>query len=252
MIEQAALDRAAALWREARYVLVFTGAGISVPSGIPDFRSPGGLWERFDPYEVATAEAVERNPKRVWEFLLDGHGVFSAAKPNQAHLALAELEAAGKVGVIVTQNIDGLHQAAGSRNVIEYHGGMKRHYCNSCAKKADSPLVAAVYSGQHPIPPRCGCGGVIRPDVVFFGEAIPPKASLAAAEAANRADVCVIVGTSGEVAPASGLPWGVERNGGKVVEINLGKSTFGSLPAVRLWGGAETILPELARRIVEK
>ncbi|MGE4297859.1 MAG: NAD-dependent protein deacylase [Desulfovibrionaceae bacterium] len=238
-----AAAQAAALWRSSRHVIALTGAGVSVPSGIPDFRSPGGLWTRFDPMEVATIDALRRSPRRVWEFLLDAAKLFGAARPNPAHEALAALEAAGRLDAIITQNIDSLHQAAGSERVIEFHGSGARYYCQSCREPHDPDLARALTSAD--LPWRCGCGGVIRPDFVFFGEAIPRAALSESFDLAQRADLCVIVGTSGEVAPANTIPYEVKRHGGKVMEINLGRTEYGPLADVRFDAPCEQVLPAL-------
>ena len=132
------IEEAAALWKESRSAVAFTGAGFSVPSGIPDFRSPGGLWTRYDPFEVATAQALDSNPKGVWEFMLETVQLLEKAAPNPAHLALADLEKGRHLTGVITQNIDNLHQEAGSRVVVEYHGNFKRFYCQNCA--VEKPL----------------------------------------------------------------------------------------------------------------
>lgn len=236
------IEDAAALWRSASCVIALTGAGVSVPSGIPDFRSPGGLWERHDPQEVATIQALRRNPARVWEFLREAARLFQTATPNPAHRALAALEAAGRLDAIITQNIDNLHQEAGSRRVIEFHGSGKRYYCMGCNAQHDPAAARDV----ELLPWRCAdCNGVVRPDFVFFGEQIPPHALADSMELASRADLVVIVGTSGEVAPANSIPFQVKASGGKVIEINLGPSAYGRLPDVAIRAGAERVLPAL-------
>lgn len=239
---QKAADRAAALWRAADNAFALTGAGVSVPSGIPDFRSPGGLWERYRPEEVASLQALRATPEKVWAFLLEADHLFSEASPNPAHEALAALEAAGRLGGVVTQNIDGLHQRAGSRNVVEFHGCGQRYYCMGCKKTFDPALVRHLTPAD--IPWRCdACGKVIRPDFVFFNEQIPVAARREAQRLTERADLVVIVGTSGEVAPANTLPLLVKRNGGKIVEFNLGASHYDSLSDVRVTAPAEEALP---------
>jgi len=240
-----ALAKAAALWRRSRHVIALTGAGISVASGIPDFRSPGGLWERHNPQDVATAEALSRHPDRVWRFLLEAVALIGAARPNPAHVALARLEAAGRLTSVITQNIDGLHQAAGSRNVVEFHGGMGKYFCMGCGREYD-PARALRLTVQD-IPWFCrDCGGVVRPDIVFFGEAIPLDALGKSGQLALAADCIVVVGTSGEVAPANLLPREIKARGGVVVEINRMKSAFSGLPDVSIPAPAEVILPALA------
>ncbi len=240
-----ALRKAAGLLGRARRAIALTGAGVSVASGIPDFRSPGGLWERHDPMEVATAEALVRRPERVWAFLLDALAVTGKARPNPAHAALARLEAAGRLAGIVTQNIDGLHQAAGSRNVVEFHGGLGRYACMGCGREHDPARSLALTEAD--IPWRCGaCGGVVRPDVVFFGEPIPLDALDKSGQLALAADCIIVAGTSGEVAPANLLPREVKARGGVVVEINLVESAYKGLSDVRIAAKAEIALPALA------
>ncbi len=209
-------EKLAALLRQSRRTVALTGAGISVESGIPDFRSPGGLWERFDPMEYAHIQAFRRNPAKVWTLLKEMDLTISRARPNPAHFALAELEARGILSGIVTQNVDNLHQAAGSRRVVEYHGNARRFVCDTCR-------------GQHPretldfsrAPLYCLCGGLIRPDVVFFGEPIPPLAQTEADALARECDLLLVIGTSGEVAPASYLPYTAKEWGATIIENNL-------------------------------
>ncbi|MBG0776828.1 MAG: NAD-dependent deacylase [Desulfovibrionaceae bacterium] len=245
---QQRIDEACALWRKAHCVLTVTGAGISVPSGIPDFRSPGGLWTKFDPDEVASLTALKSRPRRVWEFLLEAARVFGRAEPNAAHLALAELERAGFLAGVITQNIDGLHQRAGSAHVIEFHGSAAEYHCMRCGR--DHPRQAAERLREDELPWLCECGGVIRPDIVFFGEMIPPHALSASRELASQADLCVIVGTSGEVAPANTLAHAVAASGGRVVEINLGATAYGSLADVRIDARCEEVLPAIRNALV--
>lgn len=238
------LLQAADLWRAARCTIVLTGAGISVPSGIPDFRSPGGLWSRFDPNAVASSWALEHNPRAIWEFLLDALHMFDAAAPNPAHKALARLEQAGFLEAVITQNIDGLHNQAGSRNVVEFHGNCRQFYCNACRR--EYPADRALRLAKPDLPWLCGhCGRVIRPSLVFFGEAIPHQAMERAQRLTAKADLAVIVGTSGEVAPANAIPWHVKHGGGRVLEINLGQTSYGNLADVRLDLPAQDCLPAL-------
>ncbi|WP_300161227.1 NAD-dependent deacylase [Solidesulfovibrio sp.] len=240
-----AVKKAAGLLARSKCAMALTGAGVSVASGIPDFRSPGGLWDRYDPMAVATAEALARTPRRVWEFLLDAISVMGPAKPNGAHLALAELEAAGKLSGLVTQNIDGLHQAAGSRNVVEFHGGMGRYFCMGCGREHDPARARTLTAAD--IPWRCeDCGGVVRPDVVFFGEAIPLDALDKSGQLALAADLIIVAGTSGEVVPAGLLPREIKARGGAVVEINLVESAYKGLSDVTIAAPAEIALPALA------
>ena len=248
MAPSADLERACAeaarIMGRARAAVAFTGAGISVPSGIPDFRSQGGLWTRYDPLRVATAQALRDHPQDVWDFLLAAEELFASARPNAAHRALAAMEARGRIQAVITQNIDGLHQAAGSVRVIEFHGSVARYYCADCRTQADRAETMA--RARREGPPACSCGGALRPDIVFFGEAIPARAMAEADRLAVSADCVLIAGTSGEVAPANTLPWRIKRAGGTVIEINLGRTAYEGLPDVRLDAPVETVLPRIA------
>ncbi|MBU1001209.1 MAG: NAD-dependent deacylase [Proteobacteria bacterium] len=243
-----ACRQAAKLLREAHRAVAFTGAGISVPSGIPDFRSPGGLWSRYDPVAVASAQSLESNPAGVWEFLVDTARIFHPAQPNPAHTALADLEGQGVLAGIITQNIDGLHQRAGSKTVVEYHGGWDSWSCRRCGKGWDHSLAHELTRDKLPV--RCPCGGLIRPQIVFFGEGIPARALQESEDLLRGANLILIVGTSGEVAPANTLPQRVKRAGGMVIEINLGPTAFDGLSDIRMDGPAERIIPVLYDLII--
>ena len=230
--------------RDGRKVVALTGAGISVDSGIPDFRGAGGLWDRFDPMEYATLDAFLRRPEKVWEMIRAMNAVIEAARPNPGHLALARLEAMGRLASIVTQNIENLHQEAGSRTVIEFHGNGKTLVCLECGRR-----VAAAEVSRDEFPPRCSClrQPVLKPDVVFFGEMIPAEANSRAQAEATGCDVMLVVGTSAVVAPASSIPWIARRNGAMVAEINLEPTPLtGNVAHVSAWGSASEILPRIA------
>jgi NAD-dependent deacetylase len=204
------------LIRRHHRLVALTGAGISVESGIPDFRSPGGLWERFNPMEYATIQAFRKNPAKVWQLLLEMDLTLTAARPNPAHYALAELEAKGKLMGVITQNVDNLHQAAGSKHVVEYHGNALRFVCDTC--RGLHPRETLDF-GHTPL--YCLCGGLVRPDVVFFGEPIPPAAQEEADRLAAACDLLLIIGTSGEVSPANYLPQTAKDHTAVIVENNL-------------------------------
>jgi NAD-dependent deacetylase len=208
-------DLAGIIRRHPR-VVALTGAGISVESGIPDFRSAGGLWSRFDPTEYAYIRAFRRNPAKVWAMLKEMDALITRARPNPAHHALADLEARGFLTGIITQNVDNLHQAAGSKRVVEYHGNALHFVCDTC--RGHHPRESLDFS-QTPL--YCLCGGLIRPDVVFFGEPIPPAAQAEAEELAQHCDLLLVIGTSGEVAPASYIPAMAKEWGAIIIENNL-------------------------------
>jgi NAD-dependent deacetylase len=211
-IEQAALE----LLR-ARCCVALTGAGISIESGIPPFRGPGGLWEKLDP-EVAHIDTFRRDPAQVWRLLIRGmQDVLQEARPNPAHVGLARLEAWGVLRGIITQNVDGLHQKAGSRVVVEFHGSFAWQRCTACQRR--SPTEALDLT-RCALPPRCGCGGILRPDCVFFGERIPPAALESAHRMATECDLMLVVGTSATVQPAAMVPLRAKEAGARVIEIN--------------------------------
>lgn len=206
-MDRALIEKAADLLVHARHVIALTGAGISTESGVPDFRSPGGIWERFDP-TIFFYERFVANPGQTWKSMLEMYhsGGLSLwdARPNRGHLALARLEACGILKAVITQNIDNLHQKAGSRAVIEFHGNMLYAKCLDCGRRYAYDEVLRIAAQQ--IPPCCGCGGVLKPDAVFFGEAIPSEALSRSFEEAHLCDAMLVVGTSAQVEPAASLP----------------------------------------------
>ncbi|MET1159627.1 MAG: NAD-dependent protein deacetylase [Thermoprotei archaeon] len=228
----------------SRYCIAFTGAGISAESGIPTFRGKNGLWEKYKPEELATPEAFQRNPVRVWEWYRWRLGIVLSAKPNPAHYALAELEKIGIVKCVITQNVDGLHQQAGSKCVIELHGNIRRAKCINCGYR--------VWWSKPPekIPPRCPkCGGLLRPDVVWFGEPLPREEWEKAVREASRADVVLVIGTSGVVYPVALIPYMVKEKGGIVVEINLDTTPITEIADYSLRGRAGELLPKILEDI---
>ena len=210
------IRRAAEDLSVAGNVAALTGAGISIESGIPPFRGKGGLWERFDPMEFAHIDALMRDPAKVWRILVkEMKEIVDRAKPNDGHKGLAKLEARDKLKTIITQNIDGLHQAAGNTDVIEYHGTFAWQRCMDCNKKYETRKVDI-----SEIPPRCECGGILRPDAIFFGEIIPAEAMRRSRQAAIDCDLMLVVGTSAVVQPAAMIPVIAKDNGAKIIEIN--------------------------------
>jgi NAD-dependent deacetylase len=201
----------------ARYCVALTGAGISIESGIPAFRGPGGLWEKIDP-EIAHIDTFRRDPAQVWRLLIRGmQEVLRDARPNPAHVGLARLEAWGLLQGIITQNVDGLHQKGGSRAVVEFHGSFARQRCTACRRRIPTEALDLAHAA---LPPRCGCGGILRPDCVFFGEVIPPDALQRAHRMAAECNLMLVVGTSATVQPAAMVPLRAKEAGARVIEIN--------------------------------
>lgn len=214
---------AAARIKDARFGIALTGAGISVESGIPDFRSPSGLWSKYDPEEYGYIESFRKNPGKVWRMILEVQELLNSAKPNPAHISLAELERLGHIKAIITQNIDSLHQKAGSVEVIEFHGHARTLRCDACGQTYLPEMVKL-----DELPPRCFCFGPLRPDFVFFGEPIPPLAHRRSMEYASRCDVLLVIGTSATVAPASYIPYIAKERGAYIIEINPSPSAISS------------------------
>ncbi len=232
--------RAAEIVARSRFVVALTGAGISADSGIPTFRGENGLWRRYRPEDLATPEAFARDPKLVWEWYRWRMEIVFRAKPNPGHYALAELESMGVLKCVITQNVDGLHQLAGSRCVIELHGSIRRVRCTSCSYREE------ISEPPKEVPPRCPrCGALLRPDVVWFGEPLPPQALEKAWELCNLADTIIVVGTSGVVMPAGMLPYLVKQHGGTVIEVNVSPSAITNIADIFLRGRASEVLPKL-------
>ena len=207
---------AAGILAKAQHTIALTGAGISVESGIPPFRGKGGLWEKIDPMKYAHIDAYLRNPAEVWEVLfLSMRDVLQNATPNDGHKGLYRLEALGALQTIVTQNIDGLHQLAGSKDVIEFHGSFATQRCMGCARQVPSNEVSV-----ETLPPLCQCGGMLRPDVVMFGELIPMDHLQRSQRLASTCDAMLVVGTSATVEPAAHLPIIAKHSGAAIIEIN--------------------------------
>jgi NAD-dependent deacetylase len=233
------------LLRERQPCVVLTGAGISTESGIPDFRSPTGIWAEYDPMEYATIDAFRRDPVKVWEFYALRFEVLTRAEPNAGHLALAELERRGLVQAVVTQNIDGLHTRAGSRDVIEVHGSIRTAVCLECGERVPLDDVVAALR-DHPAPPCPRCGEILKPDVVMFGELLPAGAMERATELAQRAALLLVVGSSLEVYPVAGLPEETVGAGGALAIVNRGPTPFDHLAEVKVDAGAGEALSILA------
>ena len=239
------LDDAVAILESARHVCVLTGAGVSAESGVPTFRdAQTGLWARFRPEDLATPEAFARDPEHIWAWYEWRRGLVRQANPNAAHAGLVELAGLVPRLTLVTQNVDGLHQRAGSRDVIEYHGNLFRDRC--VAEGAIRERASASTTGL----PRCAtCGALLRPDVVWFGEAIPPSASRAADAAARDCDVFLVAGTAAAVYPAAGLATIAAAAGARLIEINPQPSDLRPRADVALRSPAGAALPALVDRL---
>ena len=196
-------------------VVALTGAGISVESGIPPFRGKGGLWERFDPEEYADISSFRRDPAKVWTMFKEFREVMDQARPNAGHLGLAQLEEMGYLRAIITQNVDGLHQEAGNKEVVEFHGNNRWLVCQSCRQRFASRTVSL-----ETLPPLCHCQGVLKPDAVFFGEPIPLEALYRAREEAFTCKVMLVIGTSAVVYPAADMPHLAKASRARIIEIN--------------------------------
>jgi len=239
------ISAAAKLIRNARHVSVFTGAGISVESGIPPFRGAEGLWSRYDPrsLELTYFHAhTEESWKVIKEIFYD---FFGKARPNDAHRALAAMEREGLVKTVITQNIDNLHQEAGSRSVLEFHGNSQMLLCLECGRRRPAREADLAV-----LPPHCECGGLFKPDFIFFGEMIPEPARTLSFREAELADVFLLVGTTGEVMPACLVPEEAKRNGAAIIEVNTEPSNYTPhLTDVFLKGKATDVLRRLVREL---
>lgn len=243
----AKIEHAARLIRKARYAVAFTGAGHSTASGIPDFRSPGsGLWEKHNPMMVASIWAFRLNPQTFFAWIRPLAVPLLEAVPNPAHLALAELEAMGYLQTIITQNIDNLHQKAGSRRVVELHGHLRAATCIRCYREVPlhPGLEKIILEGKVPY---CECGGVLKPNVILFGEQLPLKELNAAKTEARRCDLILVAGSSLEVTPAADIPFLAVDNGATGIIVNLQPTAFDQRAEVVLHGDVIEILPAIVQ-----
>jgi NAD-dependent deacetylase len=236
------IERLAELLERRRPCVALTGAGISTESGIPDFRSAEGIWARYDPAEVASIDAFRRDPVRVWEFYALRLDALATPEPNDGHRALAELEERGWIRAVVTQNVDGLHQRAGSREVVEVHGSLREAECIHCRVRV--PMEDAVAS--LPLPPCPECGEVLKPGVVMFGELLPAAAIERAQELAAEAELLLVVGSSLEVHPVAALPGDTLGAGGALAIVNRGSTPWDSRAELVIDAAAGETLSGLA------
>lgn len=245
------LEKASSALRSAAKVVFFTGAGISAESGIPTFRDKlTGVWEKYDPEKLETAKAFRENPGLVWGWYLWRRHQMGLAQPNAAHFTASHLAATGRDVAVVTQNIDDLHERAGSQHVVHLHGSLDKPKCFACHRPAELKTEQLIVSaeGEQIEPPRCkGCNGRLRPGVVWFGENLPPGAWKSAMTSVKGCDVLISVGTSGVVRPAADIPEIALAAGATVIHVNPADVSLGAENEIMLIGNAATILPALCQ-----
>jgi NAD-dependent deacetylase len=243
----AEVERIAEMILESKKVVALTGAGISTESGIPDFRGPQGLWKQVDP-RTSTIQFFRQFPDVFWQFMVDRLGSIVRAEPNRAHYALVELERMGKLSSVITQNVDGLHIKAGSRNVIELHGNVREAVCLSCGKVV--PMEEAMGKVKRGyLPPRCECGGVLKPNVVLFNEPLPEEAYRRALLESGTCDLMLVVGTSLQVYPAAYLPVVAKQRGARLVIINMEPTPLDDVADVAIHAKAGEALPAIVNAL---
>lgn len=241
------IQQIADLLRASRSAVAFTGAGISTPSGIPDFRDPeSGLWSHIDPLRVASIHSFRQHPQAFYDWVYPLARQILAAQPNPAHIALAELERVGILKCLITQNIDMLHTRAGNVNIREIHGSLSEATCTHCFRVYPGEQVLARFLQDGKVPRCSRCGGVIKPNIILFGEQLPYRQLQAAREAARCADVMLVIGSSLEVAPASDLPKYALRNSAKLVIINLTPTDFDGMAYAVIHADAAEVLPAIS------
>jgi len=248
-------DRVADLIINARRVIIFTGAGVSTESGIPDFRSPGGIWERFDPDDFTYQKFVSdsQSRRKQWHMLREG-GLTAEAKPNPAHHAIAELDRLGKLDCVITQNVDNLHQKGGvpDNKVFELHGNMQWAICLSCGRRYPFEQIKVRLDEGEEIPDCEDCHGILKPDAVFFGESLPQEVLEEATHRASSCDLFIVVGSTLVVYPAAYMPVYAVNSGAKLVIINLSSTPMDEQATVVIRAKAGEILPKIVQRIREK
>lgn len=233
--------------KSAKKILFFTGAGISAESGIPTFRGENGIWKKFKPEELANFNAFLKNPEMVWEWYQYRRKIIYEAQPNKAHIAISEFQNYFNEVIVSTQNIDNLHRRAGSKIIYELHGNIEKNYCIKCKKRYDFTNFNFDKKVQ-----KCDCGGLIRPDVVWFGEFLPMNDYNASEKAAEECDITFVVGTTAVVYPAANIPLLAKSNHKFVVEINIEPTEISNLVDVSLIGKAGEILPQILEEIKNK
>ncbi len=244
-IDESLVARAALDLAESKSAAALTGAGISVESGIPPFRGKGGVWEKIDP-AYAHIDTFHNDPEKVWEVLLKGlKDLVDRARPNPAHKGLARLESLGILKTVITQNVDGLHQMAGNTDVIEFHGSFAWHKCVACGSRCPNSKL-----DLNRLPPRCGCGGIFRPELVFFGEMIPPQHLMRSEQIASECDIMLVVGTSAIVQPAALMPVIAKNAGATVIEINKEPTPLtGTISSYSIMGKAGEVISNIVAEL---
>lgn len=238
------IKKAVSIVNESKNIVAFTGAGISVESGIPDFRSSGGLWEKFNPEEYASMHVFKSSPDKFWEMYKELAQVVFSAEPNPAHIALFQLEQKGKLKAIITQNIDKLHTKVGNSNVLEIHGSGETAHCLNCHHEYSYAFIQEnLTNGPKAI--FCFCGGLIKPDIILFGEPLPQAIMLEAHAAIKKADLLLIIGSSLQVYPAADLPLVAKKSKTKIIIINMEKTQLDHIANLTLHGKAGEILPKM-------
>lgn len=253
MIQETRTDqiiRAASLIKASTYVVAFTGAGISTDSGIPDFRSAdSGLWQGVDPLAVASIYGFKKNPQAFYDWVRPLTDLTIQAEPNPAHHALVNLERWGYLKTIITQNIDMLHTRAGNRTIYELHGHMRHATCIRCYEKHDGESVMKQYLADGKVPRCSGCDGVLKPDVILFGEQLPVRELNGAKDASRKCDLMIIIGSSLEVAPASDLPILANRTGARLIVVNIEPTPADRMADVVIHARAAEVLPAIVRQL---
>lgn len=238
------IEKAIEILNSSKSLFILTGAGISAESGIPTFRGTDGLWKNYSATDLATPEAFEKNPELVWEWYHWRQGIILKAEPNPAHFAVAELEKKFNNFLLLTQNVDNLHRRAGSKKVLELHGNIFRARCLSCGRIVHHQIEPGKEINNLP---KCDCEGLLRPDIVWFGEQIPQDIWQASLEFLSTADTSIICGTSGIVWPAAAIPEMAKKNRAKIIEINLEPTPISSIVDVSILGKAGEILPQIIK-----
>ena len=238
------IDEAASLILNSKKTVALTGAGISAESGIATFRGEGGIWEKYDPEEYAHIATFRRNPSRSWILFKEMIETIKKAEPNPSHFALAKLEEMELLSSIITQNVDNLHQDAGSKKVIEFHGNTINLSCMDCGRKYTASEVSI-----DEIPPLCECGGVLRPDAVLFGEAIPFEALVESRKESEECDLILVIGTTALIQPAASMPLIAKGAGAKIIEINPEETALTLTADIFIKGGSARALSDILKKV---